>query len=342
MRSSCVWSGSAIAHRVPTSTDERVLATSKGRLRAGLLLLGLTLSLLAFAAKAEAASPARNSAIADKAVTYVGRWGGAACVDAGFSGYTGGAPLGDSNNMDGECRSFVNCILKMVLGINTAYGLDDYQRAFRENGGEPISLTGGMRGDIIQVGNGEHTAIITKNLGAGTYEVVDSNFVAPHRVGVHVYTPPSYGQIWRMGTVHIAIRSLAANRYVTSEHGYGGADYAMLRARATSVGSWERFTLVGDCSRACALRSDTNGLFVTAELGYQGYAWGEMRAHSGAAQAWEQWRFVGNCETSCGLLSLANGRFVSTELGFTGAGQNMLRARSTAIGGWEQYQIQWA
>jgi len=242
--------------------------------------------------------------------------------------------------MDGECRAFVNCILRMVTGINVAYGSDDYQRAFREQGGQLISRTGGMRGDVIQVGNGIHTAIILSNLGNGTYEVVDSNAVAPHRVGKHNYTvPTSNAQLWRMGTVHVSIRSLAANRFVTAELGYGGADYGMLRARATAIASWEMFTLVGDCSRACALRSDANGRFVTAELGYQGYAWGETRARSGVAQAWEQFRFDGNCDTGCAIVSLANGRYLTTELGYTGNGQNMLRARATQALGWGQYVI---
>lgn len=305
-------------------------------------VLALLASLLGIAFRlpsASAWSSANNYAIAEKALQYNGRYGSAACVDAGTSGYTGGAPLGNGDNLDGECRSFVNCVLKMVTGINTAYGSDDYQRAFREQGGQPISLTGGMRGDIIQVGNGEHTAIILSYLGNTTYQVVDSNSVARHIVGVHNYTIPSYGQIWRMGTVHVSIRSLAAGRFVSAELGYGGADYAMLRARATQVQGWESFSLLGDCSRNCALRSDATGRYVSAELGYQGYAWGETRARADVASGWEQFRFVGNCESSCALLSLANGRYVSTELGYTGGGQNMLRARATAIGGWEQYVI---
>jgi hypothetical protein len=289
---------------------------------------------------ARAASPVRNSAIADKALQYNGQWGAKASVDAGVSGYTGGAPLGNGDNMDGECRAFVNAILRMTLGINTAYGTDDYQRAFRENGGQPISRAGGMKGDVVQWGNGSHTAIIVSNIdGNGTYQVVDSNYVAHHVVGVHNWTVPSDAQIWRMGTVHVSIYSRAAGKYVTAELGYGGNDYAMLRARATNPAGWESFSLLGDCSRQCALRSDANGKFVSAELGYQGYAWGEMRARSGASQGWEQLRFVGNCDSSCAILALSNSRYLTTELGYTGAGQNMLRARATSASGWEQYVI---
>jgi hypothetical protein len=37
------------------------------------------------------------------------------------------------------------------------------------------------------------------------------------------------------------IFSLANNLYVSAELGYGGGDYAMLRARASAIGPWERF-----------------------------------------------------------------------------------------------------
>jgi len=39
-------------------------------------------------------------------------------------------------------------------------------------------------------------------------------------------------------------RSPANNQYVSGELGWHGDDYGMLRARATSVGSWERFIIV--------------------------------------------------------------------------------------------------
>lgn len=66
-----------------------------------------------------------NAAIADKALTYVGQWGGNACSDAKRSGLTGRtstypvAPKRDASGKavtdgDGQCRSFVNCIVWMV------------------------------------------------------------------------------------------------------------------------------------------------------------------------------------------------------------------------------------
>ncbi len=158
------------------------------------------------AAPTAAAAPSSvdNATIALKALDYVGRWGGAACVEAGFSGYTGGAPLGDSNNMDGECRAFVNCIVRMVTGLNISGGGGDYQLRFRAVGALAVATTAGARGDVIQYGNGGHTAIIVANLGGGRYHVVDSNYHRDHRVIRHDWTPPSGALIWRLGTTRSA------------------------------------------------------------------------------------------------------------------------------------------
>jgi hypothetical protein len=53
-----------------------------------------------------------------------------------------------------------------------------------------------------------------------------------------VSTPPpcAFGQ-------SIAIRSTQHNQYVSAELGYTGGDYGMLRARSSSIGPWESFTL---------------------------------------------------------------------------------------------------
>jgi hypothetical protein len=253
--------------------------------------------------------------------------------------------LGDGDNDDGECRAFVNAIIRLATGLNVAYGENDYQLAFRQQGGQAISRIGGLRGDVIQVGNGVHTAIITRNLGNGSYEVVDSNFDPkrnPHRVSIHRWDLPMKAQIWRMAPVRIALRSPVAQRFVSAELAYGGAEYGMLRARATEVHSWERFTLIGDCVQSCWLRSDANGHYVSAELGYTGASEGEARARADAQLSWETFRFVGDLETGFAIQSQANNRYISTELGYSGAFQNMLRARGTATLSWEQFQMSWA
>src|SRR5690349_8794383 len=69
-----------------------------------------------------------NSAIADKALSYVGQWGGNACRDAHRSGLTGSTTtypvkaskvnangtIDPNYGGDGQCRAFVNCIVWMV------------------------------------------------------------------------------------------------------------------------------------------------------------------------------------------------------------------------------------
>lgn len=185
---------------VPVSVIER---TARAVVAAATILSATAVGLVVDPSSppAAAVSAVDNAAIADRALAYVNRFGGAACADAGFSGYGGVSPLGDYDNMDGECRSFVNCVVKLATGQNIAYGSDDYHRAFRDNGAQQVARDSGTKGDVIQVGNGVHTAIVVRNLGGGTYEVVDSNWVARHKVGVHNYTIPADGVIWRLGTV---------------------------------------------------------------------------------------------------------------------------------------------
>src|SRR5437899_1906957 len=53
--------------------------------------------------------------------------------------------------------------------------------------------------------------------------------------------------------------------WVSAELGYTGANYAMLRARATAIGPWEKFDLCYDSTSAYwYIVSDANGLVVSA------------------------------------------------------------------------------
>ena len=151
-----------------------------------------------------------NAAIADTALRYVGRWGAAACVDAGRSGATGGAPLGDGNNADGECKAFVNCIVWMASG-HTQWPAGGYSSAFLAAGAQEVSLDAATKGDIIQwepVGNNLHTAIVVENRGGGIFRVVDSNWGYTRRVNDHVMNVHMSGfaapRFFRLGTVNAA------------------------------------------------------------------------------------------------------------------------------------------
>jgi len=82
----------------------------------------------------------------------------------------------------------------------------------------------------------------------------------------------------------------AAFHWVSAELGYTGDNYAMLRARATSIGPWEEFyTTHGPCLGLCmtTIRSGANNLYVSAELGYTGDNYGMLRARTASAGPWE-------------------------------------------------------
>jgi hypothetical protein len=139
------------------------------------------------------ARPSIGNRAADLALLYDGQWGGQACKAAhlGVNGYVGGFS-------GGQCRQFVNCLVYRASWH--AYNPASANYSF--TGATQISGSGATRGDIIQNGQGIHTAIVLQNLGGGKYVVVDSNFIltgsAKETVHVHNYTPPASGvTYWR-------------------------------------------------------------------------------------------------------------------------------------------------
>jgi len=137
--------------------------------------------------------------------------------------------------------------------------------------------------------------------------------------------------------VDVIITSQANGGLVSAELGYGGGDYAMLRARASAVGPWERYTVCLGSSYD-TITSQANGRLVSAELGYGGGDYAMLRARASAVGPWEKFRFE-SCGSGCVTIwSLANNRLVSAELGYGGGDYGMLRARATNVGPWERFQ----
>lgn len=167
-----------------------------------------------------AAASYSNASIATTALKYVGRWGGYACADAHRSGETAsstvypdypsgtsaadppkpGVRINPDDGGDGQCRSFVNCIVWMASGGTQWLGFDpgDYFYAFThpEGGGAPgveiTSVAQLTEGDIVQIGNGTHTFIIlapaptaTDTATTKTFTVVDSNYDLDEYVHEH-------------------------------------------------------------------------------------------------------------------------------------------------------------
>lgn len=105
-----------------------------------------------------------NGAIADKALQYIGQWGGEACIDSRKPGDSGG-----------QCRSFVNCIVWMVSGGTQNLG-GSYFNAFLRAGGQEIrSIDDLQKGDIVQEGYGRHTFVIVSRVSGNIFNIVDSN-----------------------------------------------------------------------------------------------------------------------------------------------------------------------
>jgi len=135
------------------------------------------------------------------------------------------------------------------------------------------------------------------------------------------------------------IRSIANGRYVSAELGYTGSNYAMLRARASSQGTWETYSAFHyNSDNQIGFYSTANFYWVSTEIGYTGSNYAMLRARqSGARGLWEDYNLVDNADGTYSLQSQANGLYVSAELGYTGSNYAMLRARSSTIGPWEKF-----
>lgn len=140
------------------------------------------------------------------------------------------------------------------------------------------------------------------------------------------------------------IRSVANGRYVSAELGYGGSSYGMLRARATTIGGWERFKFIGNCAltSGCLIRSTANGRYVAAELNYSGSSRYMLRARTVTPGSWERF-WIKQCDSSAGCLikSVAAGKYVAAELGYSSSRKGMLRARTAPayVGSWERFRL---
>jgi hypothetical protein len=142
------------------------------------------------------------------------------------------------------------------------------------------------------------------------------------------------------------IISDAANAYVSTEIGYGGGLNGMLRARASTPGTWEKYSICGwwDAQYNTfvqSIRSERNGRYVTAEFGYTGVDNGMLRARATSIGIWEKFKIQrwGEHGSMYTIRSLRYSRYVSTERGYGGVRHNMLRARASSIGPWEKYFI---
>lgn len=138
-----------------------------------------------------------------------------------------------------------------------------------------------------------------------------------------------------------SIQSYQNSYFVSTEVGYSGSQYAMLRARASQLGPWEQYTLcIDNGTGLMTLQAKANGLFVSAELGYTGSSYAMLRARASAVGPWEQYFLYCGIPT-CTIQSKANGLYVAEEDAYWGSGYGMLRARTAPqnINTWEEFII---
>ncbi|GAA4966820.1 fascin domain-containing protein [Actinoplanes utahensis] len=139
---------------------------------------------------------------------------------------------------------------------------------------------------------------------------------------------------WR----NITIRSTANGRYVTTEIGWDGGDHGSLRARSTTAGPWERFTVCRDPeSGVTRIRAQANGDFVSAELDNAGARYGLLRAQADKVGGWERYYSNSPPGEPFSFYARHTRRWVSAEVTFTGNQYGILRARATSVGAEETF-----
>jgi hypothetical protein len=121
--------------------------------------------------------------------------------------------------------------------------------------------------------------------GGGTYAMVRAARDDPGS-----WETWSFCSYWEGATKVTYIKNERNDRYVSAEFGYTGVDHGMLRARATSIGIWEKFRVErwGPNPTMYTIRSLRYGRYVSVELGYGGGRHGMLRARATSIGPWEK------------------------------------------------------
>jgi hypothetical protein len=97
----------------------------------------------------------------------------------------------------GQCKVFVQKVYAEVYAGTLDPG---YYQAYLNAGYHRVAKADVVPGDIIQETDsgshttGIHTAIVTGDPDGPEIRVIDSNFVAPNKVGEHTYNPTTHAQ----------------------------------------------------------------------------------------------------------------------------------------------------
>jgi hypothetical protein len=154
-----------------------------------------------------------------------------------------------------------------------------------------------------------------------------------------VAVTPSSAHAAACGNVYID--NAANGLTVSAELGYSGSRYGELRARATTLGPWEKFTLcyVGSSTTVFTLRSQANGLYVSNEEGYGGDYRYMLRARATSVGPWEEFT-MHDPGADLHEITASNGAYVTAELSWTGTSDYaMLHANRSTADYWEKWMI---
>jgi fibronectin type 3 domain-containing protein len=137
--------------------------------------------------------------------------------------------------------------------------------------------------------------------------------------------PPVASHQLAVGTT-VSLRALANNKYVCADNGGTNA----LIAKSTSIGPWERFTVVDAGGGNIGLQA-ANSLYVCAENAGAS----PLIANRTGVGSWESFFEVDAGGGNIGLRALINGEYVSADNG----GANPLIANSNAVGTWQSFTV---
>jgi len=113
----------------------------------------------------------------------------------------------------------------------------------------------------------------------------------------------------------------------------------MLRARAHSIGPWEKFTrCIDQSTRVFTLKSKANGLYVSTEMNYGGSYQYMLRARATTVGPWEKFILYPQ-ETILDAFTGYPGYWVTSEMNFPGSERYMLRANRKDLGEWEIWRF---
>ncbi|MEK8126770.1 cellulase family glycosylhydrolase [Paenibacillus filicis] len=124
-----------------------------------------------------------------------------------------------------------------------------------------------------------------------------------------------------------SIQASANNRYVSAEN----TGNSPLVANRTTVGGWEKFTVVNNTDGTISLLSSANNKYVTAVIDEQS----QLLARGTSIQQWEKFRLIDRGNGKVALQSVANSKYVSAD----GNKGYILYADRDAVSLWEEFAI---